>query len=51
MKRVNIKLADEAHTKAKIISVLKDMTLNDYLEQAIAAALDKDKAILNKIKK
>ena len=51
MKRVNIKLSDEAHTKAKIIAVLKDTTLNDYLEQAIQDALGKDKHILQKIKK
>ncbi len=51
MKRVNIKLSDDAHTKAKIIAVLKDQTLNDYLEQAINQAIEKDKGILQKIKR
>ena len=51
MKRVNIFLKDEVHTKAKIISVLKDETLNDYLAQAIEDALRKDKTLLERIKK
>jgi predicted HicB family RNase H-like nuclease len=51
MKRVNIRLSEEAHTKSKIISVLKDITLNEYFEKAIEAAIEKDKAILSKIKK
>lgn len=51
MRRVNIKLSDEAHTKAKIIAVLQDTTLNDYLERAIQDAINKDRHILSKIKK
>lgn len=51
MKRVNIKLDDDTHTKAKVISVLKDITLNEYFEQAIKDAVDRDKGILNKMKK
>ena len=50
MKRVNIQLEDETHTKAKVIAVLKDMTLNEYFEKAILEAIEKDQAILNKIK-
>jgi hypothetical protein len=50
MKRVNIQLEDETHTKAKVIAVLKDMTLNEYFEKAIHEAVEKDQAILNKIK-
>jgi predicted HicB family RNase H-like nuclease len=50
MKRVNIKLEEETHTKAKVIAVLKDMTLNEYLEKAIRESVEKDQAILNKIK-
>ena len=34
-KRINIALKEDTHTKAKVISVLKNITLNDYLEQAI----------------
>ncbi|MFH1400562.1 MAG: hypothetical protein ABIH41_03520 [Nanoarchaeota archaeon] len=51
MKRVNIKLDDDIHTKAKIISVLKDVTLNEYFESAIAEAIARDKSILEKIRK
>jgi hypothetical protein len=50
MKRVNIQLEDDVHTKAKVISVLKDMTLNEYFSKAIRDAIEKDQAILNKIK-
>jgi len=50
MKRVNIQLEDETHTKAKVIAVLRDMTLNEYFEKAIREAIEKDQAILNKIK-
>ncbi|MGV8171265.1 MAG: hypothetical protein ACP5OA_01055 [Candidatus Woesearchaeota archaeon] len=50
MKRVNIQLEDETHTKSKVIAVLKDMTLNEYFEKAIREAVEKDQAILNKIK-
>jgi len=51
MKRVNIQLDDDTHTKAKVISVLKNMTMNDYIEKAINDAIDKDHAIIAKIKK
>ena len=50
MKRVNIQLEDETHTKSKVIAVLKDMTLNVYFEKAIHDAVERDQAILNKIK-
>ncbi|MFC1648263.1 hypothetical protein ACFL1B_02280 [Nanoarchaeota archaeon] len=48
-KRVNIGIEEDVHTKAKVISVLKGTTLNDYLEAAIAEKVAKDKAILEKI--
>ena len=50
MKRVNIGLSEEAHTKAKIIAVLQDKTLNDYLQEIIYERLKKDKKILEKVK-
>lgn len=49
-KRVNIALDEDIHTKAKVIAVLTNVTLNDYLEKAIAEAIEKDKEILEKIK-
>ncbi len=50
MKRVNIQLEEDTHTKAKVIAVLKDMTLNEYFERAIREAIEKDQNVLNKIK-
>ena len=49
--RVNIRLDEEIHTKAKIISVLKNITLNEYFEKAIEEAVSKDKKILDELKK
>ncbi len=49
-KRVNIALKDDVHTKAKVIAVLKGLTLNEYLEKAIEKALEKDKKVLDKVK-
>jgi predicted HicB family RNase H-like nuclease len=49
-KRVNIQIDEETHTKAKVIAVLKDMTLNEYLDKAIKDAVDKDQVLLNKLK-
>jgi len=50
MKKVNIALTKETHAKAKIISVLQGITLNNYLAEAIDKAVEKDKGILAKIK-
>jgi hypothetical protein len=50
MKRVNIQLEDETHTKAKVIAVLKDMTLNEYFDKAIREAIEKDQIVLSRIK-
>jgi predicted HicB family RNase H-like nuclease len=50
MKRVNIELDDDVHTKAKVIAVLKGLTLNEYFSKAIKDAVEKDQPILNKIK-
>jgi predicted HicB family RNase H-like nuclease len=51
MKRVNIKLEDATHTRAKVISVLKDMTLNEYIERAIEQAIQKDNTLLENLKR
>jgi predicted HicB family RNase H-like nuclease len=51
MKRVNISISEESHTKAKVISVLKGITLNEYFENAINEAISKEKALLEKLKK
>jgi len=51
VKRVNIRLKDKTHTQAKVIAVLKDITLNEYFEQAIEEKIEKDKSMLDKLKK
>ncbi len=50
-KRVNIGVEEDVHTKAKVISVLKGMTLNDYLEEAIKQKVAQDKKVLDQIPK
>lgn len=49
-KKVNIALDEDLHTKAKVIAVLKNITLNDYIEKALDEAVKKDKSILDKLK-
>jgi len=49
-KQLNIRLDEELHTKAKVTAILKGMTLNDYIEQAILNSLEKDKSVSSKIK-
>ena len=51
MKRVNVQLPDDIHTRAKVIAVLQGTTLNEYLEQAITAKVEKDKHVLDKMRK
>jgi predicted HicB family RNase H-like nuclease len=50
-KRVNILLDEDIHLKAKVISVLKNITLNEFFEKAIDEAVEKEKHILDKMKK
>ena len=50
MKKVHIQIPEKVHTKAKVISVLKDTTLNEYFERAIAEAIKKDREVLDKLK-
>jgi predicted HicB family RNase H-like nuclease len=51
MKRVNIGLKEGVHTQAKIIAVLKTMTLNDYFARAIEKAVEKNQQIIKKLQK
>lgn len=44
-------MPDDIHTRAKVIAVLKGVTLNEYLEAAIREAVDKDKAVLEQLKR
>lgn len=49
MKRVNIQLKGELHTRAKIIAVLKGETLNDYLASIVEEGVKRDKKILENV--
>ncbi len=51
MKRVNIALSDELHTRAKIIAVLKGVTLNDYLAQLVGEGVQRDRKVLENVPK
>jgi predicted HicB family RNase H-like nuclease len=42
VKKVNIGLKEKVHTQAKVISVLKGVSLNSFIEQAIEKAIEKD---------
>lgn len=50
-KRVNIGLTEKVHAQAKIISTLKKIPLNKYLEQAISESVEKDKHLLEELLK
>ena len=38
---------DKTHSKAKIISVLKDISLNEFLEEAIKNEVIKNRDLIN----
>ena len=42
-------MPDDIHTRAKVIAVLKGMTLSQYLEQAVKEAVDHDKTVLRNV--
>jgi predicted HicB family RNase H-like nuclease len=41
-KRINVGLSDKLHKQAKVISILKEVTLNVYLEEAISESIRHD---------
>ncbi len=49
-KRVNIQITEQTHTQAKVIAVLKNVTLNEYFAQAIEEAIKRDLTLLDKLK-
>ena len=51
MKRVNVQVPDDVHTRAKVIAVLQGITLNEYLERAIKTQVERDKDVLGKMNK
>jgi hypothetical protein len=50
IKRVNITLRKDTHSQAKIISVLKSIPLNKYLELCINKGVKGDQKILGMIR-
>ena len=49
MKRVNIGLKDNIHSKAKIISILKNVSLSQYIESCIEKKITDDQQVLEKL--
>ncbi|HLG24523.1 MAG TPA: hypothetical protein VI564_06360 [Candidatus Nanoarchaeia archaeon] len=50
-KRVNIGLKEKTHAQAKIISTLKKIPLNKFLEKAIEEAVEREKHIIEELLK
>jgi len=42
-------LDQKTHAQAKIISVLKNITLNEYFKKAIEKSIEKDKELIKKM--
>jgi hypothetical protein len=51
MKRVNVQVPDEIHTRAKVIAVLKGVTLNEDLEAAIRQTVEHDQGVFENLKR
>ena len=51
MTKVNIGLKDDVHKKAKIISVLKGVSLNKYIEDALEKSIQKDDHLIKNLGK
>ena len=50
VKRVNIGLKEEVHSKAKIIAILKGVSFGRYLEQCVENGMKEDQKVLGKVK-
>lgn len=48
-KRINLRISSDLHTKAKLISVLKKTTMNQYLENLIQEAISKDEHLIKNL--
>ncbi len=51
VKKVNIGLEEKTHMQAKIISVVKGVSLNEYIQEALEKAIEKDKDIIRNLGK
>ncbi|MEM0230885.1 MAG: hypothetical protein QXT20_01655 [Candidatus Woesearchaeota archaeon] len=50
MKKINLDLSEDLHTKAKVIAFLKNTTLKEYLQKAIEEAVKRDNNLVSKMK-
>jgi len=50
MKKINLDLDDELHTKAKVIAFLKNTTLKEYLQKAVEDSVKKDNSLISRMK-
>ncbi|MBN1156174.1 hypothetical protein JXA85_01025 [Candidatus Woesearchaeota archaeon] len=50
MKRINIFMDQEIHSRIKVISALKKKSMNGYIAEALDSMLKKDKALFEKLK-
>lgn len=51
MKRINIGLKDNTHSRAKIVSILKQVSLSKYIELCIEKSLELDRKLLEDIRR
>ncbi|PIY60678.1 hypothetical protein COY95_00540 [Candidatus Woesearchaeota archaeon CG_4_10_14_0_8_um_filter_47_5] len=49
IQKVNIALNKKIHTQAKLIAVLKQVTLKDYFQKAIEQAIEQDRALIENL--
>ena len=50
-KRINIGIGDKLHAKAKVVAVLKDISLNEYLVSIIKSAVGDGNVVLGEKEK
>ncbi len=50
MKKINLGLPDKLHTSAKVLAVLKNKTLQDYILEAVERAIKEDKKLIEELK-
>ncbi len=48
-KRINLKLSEQLHRQVKLIAILKGITINEYIEQAIEKSVKKDKSLIDSL--
>ena len=49
MAQVNFWMGKAVHRKAKVLAVMRGETLNDFITEAIRAAVERDKGVVNSL--